>query len=258
MVMKVSDSGTHRPIALGKLERSASAVAGIAGLGVGGWATMNSTNQAGSAAILLLGALFLLMAVSGRVPDRISKDGIDYRAVVNETAIEDLKDSESPIVTDAVAEALTRAKEEVSERILPPSRDETSHQTFFRLERQVLGTLADGDWNFEDRRDAHSIGVDAIVERGSRKIGIDVKYSRQPKVNIAHLLRHTPRVLAEGLDHIVVVVIRPKGVREHRLPAKAGDVLDGVTFVQVEDDGHGKLGADALHSVRDAVSGALA
>ena len=69
------------PIRLRSWQRGASAIVGAVGAGAGSVATFTTTNQAGSIALLLVGGLGLLMALIGRVPDRIGREGVVFEPV---------------------------------------------------------------------------------------------------------------------------------------------------------------------------------
>lgn len=100
------------PILLRRKQRVASAGLGsfsaVAGMG----ATFVTENQAGSTALLLAGGLFLLMAITGRIPDRIGREGVVHerddppsRALNDILTDESLPDSIKEVVAEAVSEA---------------------------------------------------------------------------------------------------------------------------------------------------------
>ena len=105
----------YRAINLGKPTRWVSGVLGLAAGGAGGYSVFVNTNQAGSTAMLLLGGIFLLIALTGRVPERIGKDGLDYKPTAEDAAAQDavneLMDSEVDAVRVATAEAFSRSLE---------------------------------------------------------------------------------------------------------------------------------------------------
>lgn len=83
-----------------------STVGAIAG-GAGGYSVFATTNQAGSAILLLLGGLSLLIALTGRVPEKMGKDGAVFqptlRAQVNERVVQTMLTSTEADVQRAAA-----------------------------------------------------------------------------------------------------------------------------------------------------------
>ncbi|NHE67788.1 hypothetical protein G9U53_26130 [Rhodococcus sp. D-46] len=109
----------YRPISLNKRARTASGLLGLAFGLAGGYSVFANTNQAGSTALLLLGGIFLLMMLTGRVPERIGKDGIEHEAiedaVVSVVAMKDLMASESEAVRGAAADSYLKYQEAISQ-----------------------------------------------------------------------------------------------------------------------------------------------
>lgn len=107
-----------RPITLEPLARTASGLLGLASSVAGGYSVFANTNQAGSTALLLIGGLFLLMTLTGRVPERIGKDGIVHAevwdAIASSGSMTQLMESESEIVREAAAETYLRNREGVA------------------------------------------------------------------------------------------------------------------------------------------------
>lgn len=105
----------YRAIMLGKRIRWASCLLGLTAGGAGGYSVFVNTNQAGSTTLLLLGGIFLLFALTGRVPERIGKDGLDYKPTAEDAAAQDavneLLDSDLDAVRAATAEAFSRSLE---------------------------------------------------------------------------------------------------------------------------------------------------
>jgi hypothetical protein len=103
----------RRPRDLTSLERSLAGVIGIAGAVVGGAGIFLSDNQAGTAIILLLGVVFLIMAVQGTAIRRITKEGGDFadrsaeRAAVErvQATLEDKGTSAAQAALDAATAA---------------------------------------------------------------------------------------------------------------------------------------------------------
>jgi hypothetical protein len=108
-VPKPSDKDDQPPVAaLNWRERSGALLIGVTGVGVGGAGIFLSENQAGTTAMLLLGALFLLMGVQGTAIRRATKDSGELErrlkpAEVAEKAKEKLED-EGPAQAEAYIE----------------------------------------------------------------------------------------------------------------------------------------------------------
>jgi hypothetical protein len=84
-------------ILLSDRQRWASFIVGAVAGGGGAVATFITSNQAGATALMLGGALGLLMSLTGRVPDRIGREGVVHEAVSEAPArvlLEVLKDTE--------------------------------------------------------------------------------------------------------------------------------------------------------------------
>lgn len=114
-----------KPIKIEGTLRWATAVAGILAGGAGGYSVFATTNQVGSATLLLIGGVALLMALTGRVPENIGKDGLGYmptiRDQVNERVVETMLASEEPEVQRAAAAAYTETRSAVEEALLRAS-----------------------------------------------------------------------------------------------------------------------------------------
>lgn len=140
-----------RPVLLDRSARTATALAGVIASVAGGTAVFVTENQVGSTALLLLGGVFLLMGFTGRVPDRISRDGINYDPVDPATQAVDniLADSATPMavreaVVIAVQEELNRRRQlaETSGPLstsVPPQL--SAKLTAFEMEARALDLL---------------------------------------------------------------------------------------------------------------------
>jgi hypothetical protein len=81
--MSETDKGEvrRRAISLSVRQRWASGLVGAGAGGSGAVATFITSNQAGATALMLGGGLGLLMSLTGRVPDRIGREGVVHEAV---------------------------------------------------------------------------------------------------------------------------------------------------------------------------------
>lgn len=101
-------------------ERSGAGVIGVAGTIVGGVGIFLSDNQAGTAVILLLGVIFLLMAVQGTAVRRLTRDGGDFaeRAAAERRAVDEIQqtyEDEGPKAAQAALEGATAARPELAQ-----------------------------------------------------------------------------------------------------------------------------------------------
>lgn len=113
-------------------ERSAASALGLAGVGVGGVGIFLSENQAGTTAMLILGAVFLLMGVQGTAIRRASKDSVEMeqrarRAQVVSQA-EEVLQTEGPEQAEAFIEGASAIDPELAKsRWLAGVRGEIYH-----------------------------------------------------------------------------------------------------------------------------------
>jgi hypothetical protein len=99
----------RRPVLLRQWQRWTAAFAGSALGAAGGVAVFVTENEVGATALLFLGGLALLMSLTGRVPDKIGKEGMAYEVVgpVEQAVKNVLADEAVPIATrEVVAEAV--------------------------------------------------------------------------------------------------------------------------------------------------------
>jgi hypothetical protein len=149
--------------------------AGIAiGSGVaGGLAVFMNKSQAGSVALLALGAVFGLLALIGQSPVNV-KVG-DYQVTLYEVFAERIEDS-SPEVAEQLAEAVQEVDDRVRTPAPPPIELALDYR---RYEDAVFAALnhiiPKGSW----RRTKPSQAGDAVVTIGDRSLFIEVKYSQR-------------------------------------------------------------------------------
>ena len=110
----------HRPRDLTKQERAGATLIGLSGTIVGGFGIFLSDNQAGTAVILILGVVFLLMAVQGTAVRRITKEGGDFaeRAAAEKRvykSIELTREEDGPEAGQAALQAAIAARPDLSD-----------------------------------------------------------------------------------------------------------------------------------------------
>lgn len=95
----------HPPMRLTKWQRFVAGVFGFLTVGAGGASVFLTGNQAGATALLLLGGVAFLMGLTGRVPVRISKEGVEFDRQVAQVVDNHLKDESVPLADrEALAE----------------------------------------------------------------------------------------------------------------------------------------------------------
>jgi len=228
---------TYRPIVLNNWARTGSGALGLAFGGAGGYSVFANTNQAGSTALLLIGGIFLLMTLTGRVPERMGKDGIVHeateRAIAATEAITDLMDDDSETVRSAAAETYLRNREEVARWVAGAGARTSSDVTINVPAVTVSGALMVPGVDADDAnlRTAHAIrhqrnvhnllveafGADAVEWQPSfpsfrpdavvtlpsgKRVAVEAKAGRQRKHKF---LEWAPTAKAAGLDGVVVV-----------------------------------------------------
>lgn len=114
-------SQDYEPIELKERFRWAAAAVGLVAGGAGGYSVFATTNQAGSAILLLLGGLSLLIALTGRVPEKMGKDGAVYqptvRAQINERVVQTMLTSTEADVQRAAAATFTETRQALDQWI---------------------------------------------------------------------------------------------------------------------------------------------
>lgn len=257
----MSDTGrvTHSPITLTPWARRSSGVVGVVSAGLGAWSVFLNTNQAGSAALLLLGALFILMAMSGRVPDRITKEGIEHDSVSE--AFEDLLDHGSPEVKKEAAEALIRkASESVNTASPPPATEEPvgsrnrrlqTMARYINLESSVVDAIQQEFHTAEDDRVWRDLDC-VVLENGHAPIGVEVKAVGDPRNLRRATLRLAELVKAEKIGAGVIVSVGTDS-DSRRFPL----FPEEVTIVSIDDHGVGEVSSTDADRIREVIRSAL-
>ena len=213
---------TRPPRDLLTWERLVAGVVGTTGTAVGGVGIFLSTNQAGTAVILLLGLIFLLMAVQGTAVRRITREGADLadRDIERATAdkVQATMEDQGAAAAQAALEAATAARPELESS---PAVRVLNAQLY---EREAIGATREAWRNFIGRRvdnDAqlrHSYmnlevdrGIDAlfgIADEPDPKMALDVMYSRDATINPSRLADRILRLNQLGTPYLIVSASR--------------------------------------------------
>lgn len=202
------------PVLLSRGQRAASGAIGIVLCAVGSAATFVTENQAGSTTLILLGGLGGLLSVTGRVPDRIGREGVVHErddAPATDLLAELLDDDDLPRalkehIAQAVSDRLnvapnTGAPSHLDNDLLERHSDGpierlNSHAAYVLFEKQALDILAASlppDLRLRDAKtvarssggkpfDAYLEPADALDERWTvapGTIGVEVKRYRR-------------------------------------------------------------------------------
>lgn len=154
----------HKP-ELQRVSRSLSCLIGTASVVAGGISVFTTENQVGSGALLILGALFLIIAISGRIPSRLQ---------IGDNSMEWQEKAEK-IVTESVKESVELASPEKQEDIIEQIDDIAP--------RRVSSEIK--DW-FYSRSKFEGIVNEAIqkavseIRKTSTKVAITSVYDHAP------------------------------------------------------------------------------
>ncbi|MFI7038401.1 hypothetical protein ACIBI0_17075 [Microbispora rosea] len=252
----------RRAILLTKLQRVAVSVIGFAISGAGIGAVFLTENQAGSTALLLIGGLALLMGLTGRVPDKIGQEGVNYEAVDPATkAVETvLKDDSLPL---AVRETIAIAvKDELDRRFLnerpsslSPAQEAISNEANAVLveaaTRRLLERALPQGMRISLATRANGSGLDGIVfEAGAdlsdHRRAIAVSWAARP--SHTKLVMDLASMLALNPGGIVYIV--PTVLDETRLKGRFQNLVAGMPnarLVVLKPDDENSV--DRLHQV---------
>nr|WP_192817832.1 hypothetical protein [Rhodococcus sp. JVH1] len=242
---------------------------------LGGWSVFASTNQAGSTALLLLGAVFLLMAMTGRVPDRIGREGIEHDSIEEKT-VKDALEFGSPGTQREVAELLNSNAREVrrwtapTETLVTPA-DSSRAQALARiisLEEAVASVIAttvappftvERDVQVGKSPQLHGATVDIVINRGDA-LPIGVVVLAGPRTaKSGHVLKQLNEMVAEGsLAHAIIVVARAGTDPNRAWWVEPREITDGnITVVEFDDHQVGEVSSEAAVLISSAVEKAL-
>ncbi|WP_158171054.1 hypothetical protein [Rhodococcus sp. JT-3] len=257
--MADGESPAYRAINLGIPTRWVSGVLGLAAGGAGGYSVFVNTNQAGSTALLLLGGIFLLIALTGRVPERIGKDGLDYQptadAVASTTTVTELMDDAPPEVREAVARSYERNLSAIEQALAAHltdagTRTATSDQVRNTALHATIGNRAAArginleanitrliEQKFSTAQVHHNGVVDLMMTLpNSKKIGIEIKGRKVTRDEEARLL------LVAELQNLDTVVVVEALAKPHTPWVRKSD--EKIVVVQGTGDDTGEIAAD--------------
>jgi len=207
---------TGQPRELNRIERTAAALIGLGGAGAGGFGIFLSENQAGTAVILVLGVVFLLMAVQGTMVRRITKDGGDFadRAAEQRT-VDSLKitlDDRGPTAARAAIEAATAARPQLEQSAgiaaMTGQVYEASALDAIRAAWRNTVNLGDQDPSpWTTMRTETPEGVDAIFGvdgRDSPQIAVEILYTRNGAISRDRLAKNMAKLDNLGVPYLIV------------------------------------------------------
>lgn len=168
-------------------ERIGAAVAGIIFGGAGGASVFLSENQAGSAALLLIAAVFLLMGIQGTAVRKAGKDSFDFAQkpaaqIVARSA--ELSEDDRPSEALAYIEGAVAASPQLGESTL------VQESAGLAYERAVIAELQRIVPDMSAQVMAPRGGnhrVDATVVRGGRTATVEVKYRQAGYIGASQL-----------------------------------------------------------------------
>ena len=225
---------TRPPRDLITWERWVAGVAGAIGTGAGAAGVFLSENQAGTAVLLVLGIVFLLMAIQGTAVRRITRDGGDFaeRTVAEERTVDNVQQTLDERGVGAAQAALDAATAVRPDLLLSPAVGALSAQLY---EREVIDAVRTAWRNVVLRKyDSPSVlnwastttetsdsGFDAIfgvelAQDGGRdaapiqpKLALDVVYTLRGRLESARLGLRILRLNQSGLPYLIVSAVPP-------------------------------------------------
>ena len=166
---------------LGAWPRVWCVVLGLLGLSGGTTATFRTTNSIGTGAMLLIGALFEYVGVTGIAITRASIGGNDF--YFYEDALQDMLETPDPEVQERAAEVVLQSDIPATS---PVRRRAQLLEHVREYENQVLEAITRIGYGAEPHQliqIPRPMGdqVDAIVQVNMSRIGIEIKYSSSRK-----------------------------------------------------------------------------
>ncbi|MFC4147741.1 restriction endonuclease [Micromonospora mangrovi] len=217
--------------------RVVASIFGLAGTGIGGWAVFSSDNQAGTAVLLLIGAVLLLVGVQGTPLRRFGHgdNTIELAAVRQRAAraVERAAQEQPPEVAAAVAEAV----ETIAPSSLSPLQAYEAYEAAVLHAIRRTGAVLDPT----HRPGAGDNGVDARVQVGAGKVNVQVKLRRRGSLG-ARDIQHAAAIVREsGFDGGFLLVTNAPLSEDARAfnaaISPAGDGVEAITWNDSRDDG---------------------
>lgn len=215
--------------------RIAATVFGLTGTGAGGWAVFSTDNQAGTATLLLIGAVLLLIGVQGTPLRRLGHgdSSIDLAAVRQRAArvVERAVREQPPDVAAAVADAV----ETITPQIGPPL-EIAYEDAVIEAIRRVGGSI-----DPTHRLGSGDKGVDARVTVGHGKVNVQIKLRRRGSLGARDIQYAADRAEASGFDGGFLLVTNAPLSDDARAynaaisPTEGG--VEAITWNDTRDDG---------------------
>jgi hypothetical protein len=196
------------------------------------------------------------MTMTGRVPDKIGKDGIEHNPVVDRAYEKLLQD---PAVKDKAAEALIDASEESASNATPPPASEEpvgsknrrllTMARYIKLEANVTEAIQQEFHTADDDRVWRDLDC-VVVEDGHAPVGVEVKAVGDTRNLRQAALRLAGHVKAGKIGAGVIVSAGTDNVFSWPLP-------ENVWIVAIKDHGNGEVSSTDADRIRAAIRSAL-
>jgi hypothetical protein len=219
--------------AMGQWERWVATLLGLILGSLGALAVFTTSNQAGSAFLLLVGAAFLLIGVQGtpliKIGGNTANLELERRRRRVERAIEQAQSETNPEVAQGMIEAAT---------IIEPELALSPHTQALLYEDRVGAALSE---NFEDvRREPPPDRFDFVIKMPMGQTAVEVKYKRAGTFRARDVAKIVHR-RSEKSNKLVIVTNAPLAVEVRTI--NAAQVYDGtpVEVVTWNDAAHDGL-----------------
>jgi len=174
-----NDEENESGLPLGRLQRVASGTAGVLAAAGGAWAALFGKNQAGSVALLVFGALFLTMSITGSPIEWAKGGGLEVKLRRLQRA-----------VTKAAAEAPPEVSEQLTSALLEATgfSPEVMIRSFASVnyERSVAAALErvkPPDVMLESRPALPDGRFDFLLSRGPQRVAVVAKMASMAPVS---------------------------------------------------------------------------
>lgn len=209
------DSGQSSVVGLAWWERIAAGLVGTAGGTAGALAVFHTSNQAGSAALLLLSSIFLVIAVQGTAIRRANRESLELDRCTSPRVV--VRRAEEVLLEGGITEAKQFLDGAVtSNPILADSPQvaafESSVANAEQYERALMGalwTISNGLYS-EVHRSHRDLGADfALTSKAGKVVHVDVKYGNRDRLAsisaamsraVAASKRAFPTVIVTNMD----------------------------------------------------------